>query len=97
MQYSSRFYQFEADERISISSDFQMLQENLEMIRKAIESKKPNERIKVEIEVFNQKINEYNYIVKKINETNEDLNKFRSKYLDEWNSATNDVMSKHID
>jgi hypothetical protein len=91
-----RFYQIEADERIDIFRDFHMLEENLNMMKTALESKKPKDRTQEEIDVFNQTINEYNTMVTKVNKTNEELNKFRTKYLDEWTTTSNEFLGRHI-
>lgn len=90
------FYKQEATTSISIFIDFDLKQENFEKIKKAMESKRQNERTQADIDAYNKALKEYNDAVTKVNSVNSDLNKKRSQFLDQWNNASENFLHKHV-
>jgi hypothetical protein len=91
-----KFYQNEAETKIPILTDFFLKKENFEKLKAAIEAKPPANRTNQEITEYNKAVNDYNNAVKTFNSTNQDLNKDRSKQLDNWNKTVSNFLDKQV-
>lgn len=90
------FYKEEADKKFQVFIDFQTTREGFEKAKKNLESKKEKERTKEDIDTYNKLVNEYNKATTEYNNVNNDLNKRRSKLIDNWNSVSNSFTNKHV-
>ncbi len=91
-----QFYSNEAEVKIPVFTDFLLKKENFDKLKKAIDAKAPANRTKLEIDEYNKAVNDFNQSVKTYNTTNQDLNKERSKQLDNWNKTVSNFLDKHV-
>lgn len=89
------FYKSEAV-RASTLSDYYLKEENFNKIKKQFDSKPSGKRTQQDIDQFNQAVKDINAALKSFNDTNNDLNKERSKALDSWNKTYNDYLDDHM-
>lgn len=92
-----KFYVEEADVHFQKLIDFQTTKEAFEKAKANLESKKEKERTKEDIDNYNKLVGEYNAATKEFNETNKILNDKRSKFINLWNSTSQNFTSKNID
>ncbi len=90
------FYKDEASTKVPAMIDFMLLNDKITKMSKALESKKPKNRTKEEIDEYNALVKTVNEEVAKFNKTNEQLNQQRAQLLTQWENATNNFLSKHI-
>ncbi len=91
-----KFYQNEAETKIPILTDFFLKKENFDKLKAAIDAKPQANRSNQEITEYNKAVNDYNNAVKTFNSTNQDLNKERSKQLDNWNKTVSNFLDKQV-
>ncbi|TBN06685.1 hypothetical protein EYD45_02030 [Hyunsoonleella flava] len=90
------FFIDEADNKIPVITEFLVLNEDFETIKKAIESTPQRKRTKEQIAEYNQQVKKMNKGVKDYNKTNAELNKNRQIILNKLNGANERFLSKHI-
>ncbi len=90
------FYKNEASKQMPTIIDFYLKKEKYENIQKAFEEKKKSKRTNDDVNNVNKAGQDYNEAVSKYNETNEFLNKNRTKQLDNWNNSSKKFTKKHI-
>jgi hypothetical protein len=90
------FYKEEAEKKFQDIIDFQMKKENFEKQKAAVEKRPAKERTKEMIDAYNKAINDYNNSINKVNQRHEELNKSRTRLLNNWNSAADTFTNSHI-
>ncbi len=94
-QQMLNFYKMEASQKIPQLIEFELVKENYEKMKTAMDAKRPNERTKKDIDDYNAAINTYNKQIQNVNAVHNDLNKKRSQLLDNWNNAVDNFFHKH--
>ena len=89
------FYKEEAEKEFPKVSDFYIKKDNFDKANEIMETKKKKDRTQEDIDKFNSAVKEYNEAAGSNNETNENLNKNRSKMLDEWNKSVESFYKEH--
>ncbi len=90
------FYLEETQNEIPKMLEFFLLNEKFNAIKEAIDKKKPKNRTKKEIDQYNSMVNKINKAINDFNQTNEQLNKKRTKIIQQWNDASAKFLSRHI-
>jgi len=90
------FYKDEAENKISLITDYFIKTENFNTIKTSFDQIKPNNRSQVDIDSYNNAVNEMNASVGVYNTTNTELSTNRAKYLDSWNNSTAKFTDKHV-
>ncbi|SFU42579.1 hypothetical protein SAMN05216480_10388 [Pustulibacterium marinum] len=90
------FYKEEAEISVPEMIDFMLLNDKITKMQQALESKKAKDRTKEEIDEYNNLVKQVNTEVAKFNKTNERLNQERTVLLTEWETVSNNFLSKHI-
>lgn len=90
------FLQQEANSKMPGQIDFYLKKDNFEKLKKAIDSKRQNERTQADIDQYNKSLKEYNDAVTRFNTVNNELNKKRSTLIDQWNKSSDDFLAKHV-
>lgn len=90
------FYKDEAETKVPEMIEFILLNDKITKVSQALESKKPKDRTKEEIDAYNALVKKVNQGVANYNNTNQKLNQQRSQLLAEWENTTNNFLSKHI-
>lgn len=90
------FYKNEAEKETPNIINFFIKKEKFDSINAAFQTKKKNQRTKEDVDSYNNAVNEYNEATNSYNATNENLNKNRSKKLDNWNNTTKKFTKKHV-
>ncbi len=94
--YNLKFFQTEANDYIPSMISFFTLQDKVNTMKQNVESKKRNQLTNDEITAYNNAINELNNSINKFNSTNEYLNKTRSKKLDGFNKAMQNLYDEFL-
>lgn len=89
------FYKSEASRSASLA-DYFLKEENFKKIKKQFESKPSGKRTQQDIDQFNQAVNDFNYVLKNFNSTNNELNKERTSALNGWNKTYNDYLDDYM-
>lgn len=89
------FYKAEATTKIPELIDFRLAKEKFEKAKKAIDSKKPNDRTKEEIDAYNKAVNDFNAKVNKSNQVHKEIYDKRSALLKAWNESVENFLNKH--
>jgi len=90
------FYQDEAENKVSLITDYFIKTENFNTIKISFDQIKPNNRTQADVDGYNKAVNEMNASVEVYNKTNTELGTNRTKYLDGWNNATSKFTDKHV-
>jgi len=91
-----KFYADEAETKITILTDFLLKNENFEKIKTAFNAKPQSKRTNKDIEDYNNAVNDINKAVNANNSINQELNKERSKQLNNWNKTANNFIDKQV-
>ncbi len=91
-----KFFIDEAENKVPIITEFLVMNEDFETIKKAIESTPERKRTKKQIDDYNQQVKKLNKGVKDYNTINAGLNKSRQIILNKLNGANERFLSKHI-
>lgn len=89
------YYKTVANSKISELVDFILAKEKFEKAKKAIDSKKPNERTQQEIDAYNKAVNEFNAKINKSNQLNKEIYDKKSALLKAWNDSVDAFLNKH--
>lgn len=87
-----QFYKEEAG-KMDYASDFLLLNESFEKMKKALDSKPASQRTQKDIDEYNKGVNSINNAVNKYNNTNNQVNRERQQALDNWN----DTVKRYLD
>ena len=90
-----QFYSDEAENKIPVMMEYYLEAEKFEKIKKAFENIKPAKRTQANIDQYNDGIRALNAASEKFNKINGELNKQRSKLLDNWNKKKASFLNKH--
>ena len=90
------FYYGEAVRYAPKQIDFYQKSDKMQTASKIFQSKKQKDLTQAEINDYNNSVNEYNTAVKTFNETNEYLNKFRTKRLNNFNQTRQNFFNKYL-
>jgi hypothetical protein len=90
------FYKDEAENKVSLITDYYIKTENFNTIKTSFDALKPNERTQTKVDEYNKAVNDMNAAVAVFNSTNAELTANRKKYLDGWNNASAKFTDKHI-
>lgn len=90
------FYLSETKNEVPKLLEFFLLNEKFETIKSAIDKKAPKDRTNKEIEQFNGMVKEINNAINDFNATNNTLNKERTKIINQWNTSSAKFLSRHI-
>jgi hypothetical protein len=77
-------------------TDFFLKQENFEKMKKQFDTKPASKRTQQDIDNYNKGVNDVNASLKDYNSINNELNKQRSKGLDDWNKAVKRYMDTYM-
>lgn len=91
-----QFYIDETENTVPKLIEFFLLNEKFQTIKEAIDKKAAKDRTKKEIDTYNNMVNEINKAVEDFNKTNAQLNKERTKVINQWNEASAKFLSRHI-
>ncbi len=91
-----QFYIDETENTVPKLIEFFLLNEKFQTIKEAIDKKAAKDRTKKEIDAYNNMVNEINKAVEDFNKTNAQLNKERTKIINQWNEASANFLSRHI-
>ncbi|MEQ8473373.1 MAG: hypothetical protein RIC35_19405 [Marinoscillum sp.] len=90
------FYHGEAVRYMPEIVTFFVDKKSFEELTAAMESKKPKDRTKEDIDKYNAALNNYNASIQKFNETNAYLNKFREQSFNNWNKVSEDFLDSYM-
>ena len=90
------FYLNETKDEIPQLLEFFLLNEKFTTIKNSLDKKAAKDRTKKEIDRYNSMVEEMNDAVVNFNKTNEELNKERTKIINQWNEASAKFLSRHI-
>jgi hypothetical protein len=93
---SFEFYFDEAKNQIPKLTNFLILNEDFEVIKKTIDKTPQNKRTKKQVDAYNAKVKEINKAVKLSNKTNAELNTKRNNITNLVNTTNENFLSKHI-
>ncbi|MFI5220253.1 MAG: hypothetical protein ACHQNT_12270 [Bacteroidia bacterium] len=91
-----QFCQKESKEKVPVLTDFILKNEQLEKMKKAIDSKPQAQRTKTDTDNFNKAVNEFNIAVNNYNKVNKELNDTRNKLINDWNNTATSFMDRHM-
>ncbi len=89
------FYKEEA-EGVQLIQDYYLKLEKFNKVKEAFDAKKEKNRTQEDVDQYNEAVNEMNDAVNAYNEWNEDTNKAREKWINEWNKSSGNFTDKHI-
>lgn len=90
------FYLNETKNEIPKLLEFFLLNEKFNAIKNAIDKKAAKDRTKKDIDQYNAMVKQMNKAVGDFNKANEQLNKERTKIINQWNEASSKFLSRHI-
>jgi hypothetical protein len=90
------FARDESKDKIPLLIDFLMKKENFEKIKRAFDLKKPEERTKEDVDLYNGKVEELNGAGRFVNQIIEELNQKRSILIRRWNHNVKAFLDIHI-
>jgi len=90
------FYQDETTNQVPGIVNFVMVNEKFVKIKAAFEAIKEKDRTQTDVDTYNNAINEVNQAGKEYNAVNAKMNEKRTKLLNNWNSAVQSFLDKHI-
>lgn len=90
------FVRAEAEESGPILSDFLMRKEAFDRLKQAFDLKKPAERTREDVDLYNAKVRDYNEGREKFNHAINEDNRRRSTNIDAWNRAAEAFIDQHV-
>lgn len=90
------FYYGEAERYVPKQLEFYQKKDKMETAKRNFESKNEKELTKEDVDMYNNAVNNYNDAIRSFNETNEYLNKYRSKRLNNFNSVRQNFFNKYL-
>lgn len=90
-----KFFKEEVSQ-MQVMTDFFMSEENFNKLKKNFESKPAAKRTQPEIDEYNKGVNDFNNAVNRYNDANKQLNKQRTKAIDNWNNTANHFMDDYM-
>ncbi|SNS47634.1 hypothetical protein SAMN05421640_0307 [Ekhidna lutea] len=90
------FYYGEAVRYMPKQIDFYAKKDRFETLTKNMESKKQSQLTQKDVDEYNNAVQEYNAAISEYNETNEYLNKFRTKRHDEFSKTVDSFYKKFM-
>jgi hypothetical protein len=90
------FYKDEAENKVSLLTDYFIKTENFNTIKASFDQIKPNNRTQADVDGYNNAVNAMNASVEVYNKTNSELSANRAKTLDGWNNASTKFTDKHV-
>ena len=90
---SLNFYVKEATEKINVVSDYYLIKEQYESIKKEFEKK--DEPSKAAVDTYNKAVNDINKASDAYNNNNQYLNQARNEVLNNWNATINSFFDDH--
>jgi len=91
-----KFYQDESKNKVPKMIDFYLKKENFEKVQASFDKIKESKRTQEDVDKFNNALKEYNDGINVYNSINDELNKNRSKMLNDWNKAADSFTNKHV-
>lgn len=90
-----KFYKSEA-EKMDYASEFLLLNESFEKMKKTMESKPASQRTQKDIDTYNKGVKDINQAVNKYNQTNNQINRDRKQALENWNHAVKSYLDTYM-
>ncbi len=90
------FYADEADKKAPILIEFFLKKEQFESVKASFDNISEKKRTQADIDRFNKALGEYNGMIETYNNTNDELNKNRSKLLNNWNTSIQKFTQYHV-
>lgn len=82
--------------KVSQMTNFLIKKDDYEKIKKAFDTKPQAKRTQADVDAYNKAGSEYNASVSEYNKLNEDLNRARTKALENWNSTRKRFLDQHV-
>ncbi|MFT5618612.1 MAG: hypothetical protein ACI85I_001847 [Arenicella sp.] len=83
-------------EQMSVYTDYFIKKDKFEKIKANFEKIKQNKRTKADVDGYNKGVNDMNAALEKYNKVNDQLNKSRSKAINNWNKTVDSFLKKHV-
>ncbi|MCX6247950.1 MAG: hypothetical protein NTW10_09465 [Bacteroidetes bacterium] len=90
------FYHAEASVKMETIIDFYMQKEKFMKIKKSLDSKPQSTRSREDVDQYNSALAEYNPYLSRFNKVNNEVNRDRSRILDDWNKTVKNFLDKHV-
>jgi len=87
------FYVMEVNEKMNAVSEYYLVKERFESIKKEYENKSNHSQ--TDVDAYNKSVNDMNKAGTAANETNKMLNEKRHNLLNDWNDAVNNFFNEH--
>jgi len=87
------FYVMEVNEKMNAVSEYYLVKERFEAIKKEYENK--SNHTQADVDAYNKSVNDMNKAGTAANETNKMLNEKRHDLLNDWNDAVNNFFNEH--
>lgn len=91
-----KFHQEESKVKIPKMIDFYLKKDNFEKVQDSFDKIKESKRTQADVDKFNNALKEYNAGISNYNSINDELNKKRSKVVEDWNKAADTFTNKHV-
>lgn len=91
-----QYYRKTAETDIPKITDFFLLEENFNKLKKSIDAKGSQNRTKEDIDAFNKSVKEINMAVNNYNQLNNNLNSNRNRILENWQSTEKSFADTHM-
>lgn len=95
-QRSLEFYKKATVEQIPAIVDFYMFNTKFEAAKQNIDKKKPADRTKEEIDNFNAMVKEVNQKINNFNKLNAKFDQEKNQIINNWNATVSQFLAKHI-
>jgi hypothetical protein len=89
------FHKAEAQNRISMYTDFLIKSDDFEKMKKAFDTKPASKRTKQDVDAYNKAVDEQNKAVVAYNKMNDELNNNRTKVMTNWENTKKRFMDTH--
>lgn len=90
------FYKEEAEKKFAPVSNFYVKKENFEKIKAGFDAKPANKRTQVDVDNYNNAVQEYNAASQEYNKMNQELNNRRGQLLQAWNQTADKFTDRHV-
>ncbi|MEL7004248.1 MAG: hypothetical protein AAFN93_16125 [Bacteroidota bacterium] len=90
-----QFYSEEAENKIPVMMEYYLEAEKFDKIQKAFENIKQSKRTQANIDQYNEGVRALNAASERFNAVNGELNKKRSKLIENWNKKRAQFLNKH--
>ncbi len=77
-------------------ANFYIQKEKFDKIKASIDAKSAAQRTQSDIDQYNAAVNEFNNATNKYNAVNQELNQTRTRLIDKWNSASDNLIDKFV-